>query len=173
MLSTNHLDVKKPAPQLWTTWDDDMTIADIVSMQDYKLPRGTTCYPVTLIYYPKQRDPDTYTERSFSLACGDDTLLPGASSTNPHEELWVPDLPEGLPQDPPTATETSANAEASHGHKRTISEVVPRGEREAEREIERGNPQEQAHVDGDGEVNEIAQGGVRRSGRGPKPSKRR
>jgi hypothetical protein len=31
MLSTNHLDVKKPAPQLWTAWDDDMTIADIVS----------------------------------------------------------------------------------------------------------------------------------------------
>jgi hypothetical protein len=82
MLSTNHLDVKKPAPQLWTTWDDDMTIADIASRQDYKLPKRMTCYPVTLIYYPTQPDPDSYTERSFSLACSDDTLLPQASSCN-------------------------------------------------------------------------------------------
>src|SRR2546429_1387036 len=29
MLATNHLDVKKPAPQLWTVWDDDFTVADI------------------------------------------------------------------------------------------------------------------------------------------------
>src|SRR2546423_2346603 len=54
MLSTNHLDTKKPAPQLWTTWDDEHTIADIVALQDYKLPKGINSYSVTLIYYPKQ-----------------------------------------------------------------------------------------------------------------------
>jgi hypothetical protein len=105
-----------------------------------------------------QRDRDTYAERSFSLACGDDTPLLRASSTNLHEEFWVPDLPEGVPQDPPTVTETSAYAEASHGHKRTTSEVVPRVEREAEREVAREGPQEQAQVDGDEEINEIARG---------------
>ena len=59
-------------------------------------------------------------------------------------------------------------------HKRTISEVIPREEREVERE------KETAQVNGDSEVNEIAQidkdnapSGLRRSGRAPKPSKRR
>ena len=85
MLSTNHLDVKKPAPQLWTTWDDEHTIADIVALQDYKLPEGINSYPVTLIYYPKQSDTDTWTEHSYSLACPDDNLLPGAQpSTTPY-----------------------------------------------------------------------------------------
>jgi hypothetical protein len=69
----------------------------------------------------------------------------------------VPDLPEDIPQDPPTVIETLANAEANHGHKLTISEVVPRVEREAEREVEREGPQEKAQVNGDEEVYEIAQ----------------
>jgi len=67
MLSINHLDVQKPAPQLWTTWDDEHTIADIVILQNYKLPKGINNYPVTLIYDPKQDDPDIWTERSYSL----------------------------------------------------------------------------------------------------------
>jgi len=80
MLSTDHLDVKKPAPKLWTTWDDEHTIADIVALQDNKLPKGINSYPVTLINYAKQQDPETWTERSYFLACPDDTLLPGAQT---------------------------------------------------------------------------------------------
>jgi hypothetical protein len=55
-------------------------------------------------------------------------------------------------------------------HKRTISEVIPREEREVEREKE--TAQANAQVNGDSEVNEIAQidkdnapSGLRRSGR--------
>jgi len=34
-LSTNHLDPKHPAPQLWCTWKSELCIQDAVSLQDY------------------------------------------------------------------------------------------------------------------------------------------
>jgi hypothetical protein len=159
MLATNHLDVKKPAPQLWTVWEGDFTIADIVTLQDYKLPKGMNCYPVTLIYYPKQQDPDTLTERSWSIALGDDELL-------------GPDLPEL-----PVATETTVNVEASCGHKRTISAVTSRAEREVERE-EAAEVADTTQEVNDNDINVENAGGatggtVRRSGRALKPVKRR
>ena len=34
-LSTNHLDPKNPAPQLWCIWKNELCIQDAVSLQDY------------------------------------------------------------------------------------------------------------------------------------------
>ena len=67
-----------------------------MAFQDYKLPKGMNCYPVTLIYYPKQ-DPDTLTERSLSIALGDDELL-GQKITS--EEFLSLTFPEGVPAEP-------------------------------------------------------------------------
>jgi len=53
-------------------------------------------------------------------------------------------------------------------HKRTISEVIPREEREVKREKETAQVNEIAQIDKD-----TAPSGLRRSGRAPKPSKRR
>ena len=61
------------------------------AFQDYKLPKGMNCYSITLIYYPKQQDPDTLTERSWSIALDDDELL-GQKIT--HEEFFVTDIPK-------------------------------------------------------------------------------
>jgi hypothetical protein len=36
-LSTNYLDPKSPAPQLWCTWESEYTIQDIITLQGYKL----------------------------------------------------------------------------------------------------------------------------------------
>ena len=53
-------------------------------------------------------------------------------------------------------------------HKRTISEVIPREEREVKREKETAQVNEIAQIDKDN-----APSGLRRSGRAPNPSKRR
>jgi hypothetical protein len=51
-------------PQLWYTWANEYTIREIVLLQDYKLAKGMTTYPVTLLLYPNMRDPDSYTVTS-------------------------------------------------------------------------------------------------------------
>jgi hypothetical protein len=129
------------------------------------------CYPVTLIYYPKQQDPDTFTERSWSIALGDSEPL---SQKITHEESLIPGSPEGVPPELPVATETVANTEASHGHKRTISAVTSRAEREREEAAEAGKAAQEANGNdiNIGNPTEITGGTVRRSGRASKPSKR-
>jgi len=88
---------------------------------------------MTSIYYPKQNNPDTWTERSYSLACPDDTLLPGAQpSTAAEDEFAIPPHEISDPPATPAYAEAAPTAEAAtgHGHKRTISDLVSRAERE-------------------------------------------
>ena len=105
------------------------------------------------------------------------------------EDDAVPEDPTPVPDGDPTPVPddpleeigeilASMSKGKEKAHKRTISEVIPREEREVEREKE--TAQVNAQVNGDSEVNEIAQidkdnapSGLRRSGRAPKPSKRR
>ena len=103
------------------------------------------------------------------------------------EEEWLRNLraeDDAMPEDPTPVPDdpleeigeilASMSKGKEKAHKRTISEVIPREEREVERE--KDTAQVNAQVNGDSEVNEIAQidkdnapGGLRRSGR----SKRR
>jgi len=97
------------------------------------------------------------------------------------EDDAVPEDPTPVPDDPLEEIGeilASMSKGKEKAHKRTISEVIPREEREVERE--KDTAQVNAQVNGDSEVNEIAQidkdnapSGLRRSGRAPKPSKRR
>src|SRR2546423_14149874 len=116
---------------------------------------------MTSIYYPKQNNPDTWTERSYSLACPDDTLLPGAQpSTAAEDEFAIPPHEISDPPATPAYAEAAPTAEAAtgHGHKRTISDLVSRAEREVEREANSGD----VNV---GNTTGTAEGSVRRSGR--------
>ena len=103
------------------------------------------------------------------------------------EEEWLRNLraeDDAMPEDPTPVPDdpleeigeilASMSKGKEKAHKRTISEVIPREEREVERE--KDTAQVNAQVNGDSEVNEIAQidkdnapSGLRRSGR----SKRR
>jgi hypothetical protein len=69
-LSTNHLDPKNPAPQLWCTRKNELCIQDAVSLQDYPpfeagsntgdgkrkgKARAYPTYPVTSCGYPRMK----------------------------------------------------------------------------------------------------------------------
>src|SRR5271170_1426339 len=74
------------------------------------------------------------------------------------EDDTVAKEPTPLPDDPLDAIDEilpSIQKGKEKAHKRTISEVVPREEREIEREVEAA--QDNAQFNGDSEVNEIAQ----------------
>ena len=80
---------------------------------------------------------------------------------------------------PPAYAGAAATAEATtgHGHKRTISDVVPRAEKEAGREVEREEAAQEVNkvnsVDKVKNTTGIAEGSVHRSSKASKPSKRR
>jgi hypothetical protein len=140
-LAANHLEAKSPAPQLWCTWEGEYTIQDIIALQDFKLAKGVTTYPVTLLWYPKMQDPDSFTVCSDACAFGDASLLPARGSSPTFTELSP--LPEPLElttavgppaapaSPPPTKKQVKNNAKGTH--KRQISEAVPRTEREVAR----------------------------------------
>jgi hypothetical protein len=152
-LAANHLDPKSPAPQLWCTWDAEYTIQDIIALQDFKLAKGVTTYPVTLLWYPKMEDPDSFTVSSDAYAFGDADLLPARGSSPTFTELSS--LPEPLElikaagptavPAPPAPTKKQAKDKAKGPHKRQISEAIPRAEREDARV-----PQEAAKAVNDG-----------------------
>jgi hypothetical protein len=140
-LATNHLDAKSPAPQLWCTWEGEYTIQDIIALQDSKLAKGVTTYPVTLLWYPKMQDPDTFTVGSDAYAFGDASLLPARGSSPTFIELSpLPEPLESITATGPTAVPTppaptkkqakkQAKSKAKGPHKRQISEAIPRAER--------------------------------------------
>jgi hypothetical protein len=140
-LAANHLDAKSPAPQLWCTWEGEYTIQDIIALQDFKLAKGVTTYPVTLLWYLKMQDPDSFTIGSDACAFGDASLLSARGSSPTFTELSL--LPEpsefiaaigptAVPA-PPAPTEKQAKSKAKGPHKRQISEAIPRVEREVAR----------------------------------------
>jgi hypothetical protein len=142
-LATNHLHPKSPAPQLWCTWEGEYIIQDIIALQDFKLAKGVTTYPVTLLWYPKMQDPDSFTISSDAYAFGDASLLPARGSSPTFTELSS--LPEPLDSitavgpttvpapAPPAPTKKQAKGKAKGPHKRQISEAIPRTEREIAR----------------------------------------
>jgi hypothetical protein len=183
LLASNHLNPEKPAPVLWTHWEGEYSIQDVIQMQGYRLPKGCIIYPGTLIWYPRDNSPDRWSVSSPNWACGDNTIVPAPGM----EEEWLRNLraeDDAMPEDPTPVPDdpleeigeilASMSKGKEKAHKRTISEVIPREEREVERE--KDTAQVNAQVNGDSEVNEIAQidkdnapSGLRRSGR----SKRR
>jgi hypothetical protein len=124
---------------LWYTWEGEFTIQDIIALQDFKLPKGISTYPVTLLWYPKMQDPDGYSIASDLFPWADETLLAGrVSSPAPTEQSILPKDPLNLAPiaraPPPAApTKTQAKGKAKAPHKRQISEAIPRAEREVER----------------------------------------
>jgi hypothetical protein len=169
LLASNHLNPEKPAPLLWTHWEGEYSIQDVIQMQGYRLPKGCSTYPGTLIWYPRDvnLDLDRWSISSPNWACGDDTIVPEPGM----EEEWLrnlraeddtaPEDPSPVPDEPLEEIEeilASTVRAKEKAHKRTISEVVPREEREVERN---------ARVDKDNTPRE-----VRRSGRAPQPRKR-
>ena len=87
------------------------------------------------------------------------------------EDDAVPEDPTPVPDDPLEEIGeilASMSKGKEKAHKRTISEVIPREEREVKREKETAQVNEIAQIDKD-----TAPSGLRRSGRAPKPSKRR
>jgi hypothetical protein len=161
-MSTNHLDPKSPAPQLWCTWDSEFTIQDIIALQDFKLAKGVTTYPVTLLWYPKMQDPDAFSVASDPWPYADETLLPGrGSSPMPAEQFMLPEDPLDLAPtarapSPAAPTKTQAKGKAKALHKRQISEAIPGAEREVAR----------------APVAETAEAGTRKSARPRKPKSR-
>ena len=156
-LSTNHLDPKHAAPQLWCTWKNELCIQDAVSLQDYppfdvgngtgkgngKAPAIPT-YPVTLLWYPRM-------EKTGPKSCGgyawaEESLLPGGTSpliiSNDDDDDLV-SLSELFATEDPDPALTAPTA--TPAHKRQISEAVPREERPNGPETTpRGAPQQQA-----------------------------
>ena len=81
---------------------------------------------------------------------------------------------------PPAYAGAAATAEATtgHGHKRTISDVVPRAKKEAGREVEREEAAQEVNKVNSDDVKVknttgTAEGSVHRSSKASKPSKRR
>jgi hypothetical protein len=52
------------------------TPLEITALQNFKLAKGVTTYPVTLLWYPKMQDPDSLTVSPDAYAFGDASLLP-------------------------------------------------------------------------------------------------
>jgi len=155
-LSTNHLDPKHAAPQLWCTWKNELCIQDAVSLQDYppfdvgngtgkgngKAPAIPT-YPVTLLWYPRM-------EKTGPKSCGgyawaEESLLPGGTSpliiSNDDDDDLV-SLSELFATEDPDPALTAPTA--TPAHKRQISEAVPREERPNGPETTPAAPQQQA-----------------------------
>jgi len=157
-LSTNHLDPKHPAPQLWCTWKSELCIQDAVSLQDYppfdvgnsiSKGKGKTSaiptYPVTLLWYPRM---ETTGPKSYSgYAWAEESLLPGGTSpliSNDDDDdlVSVSELFARANPDPAATAATAAPAASTH--KRQISEAIPREERPNGPETTPAAPQQQA-----------------------------
>jgi hypothetical protein len=50
-LATNHLARTKPSPQMFRSWDEQLTIESIIHLQGCRLGKHATAYTVTLIWY--------------------------------------------------------------------------------------------------------------------------
>ena len=115
-------------------------------MQGYRLPKGCITYPGTLIWYLRDNsDPDRWSVSSPNWACGDNTIVPEPGM----EEEWLRNVraeDDAVPEDPTPVSDdpleeigeilASMSKGKEKAHKRTISEVIPREEREVEREKE-------------------------------------
>jgi hypothetical protein len=177
-LSTNHLDPKAPAPQLWCTWKGELCIQDAISLQDYPTystgtsngnSKGKTqaipTYPVTLLWYPRMPKEDSKRYRG-SYAFAEESLLPGG--TSPILSAAFDDL-ESLSElfttaDPPvTASVATTQPVANTAHKRQISEAIPRNERlNTPNEAPTAAPQQAQQAAQEGSA------GTRKSGRAKK-----
>jgi hypothetical protein len=117
-LSTSHLDPKSPAPQLWCTWELEFTIQDIIALQDFKLAKGVTTYPVTLLWYLRMRDPssDRWSFASDLYPFADAGLLPACGSSPTRIEL------SSLPDDP-LALESNSNARPERARQKDLTNV--------------------------------------------------
>jgi hypothetical protein len=133
----------------------EFTIQDIIALQDFKLAKGVTTYPVTLLWYPRMRDPnpDHWSIASDLYPFADASLLPARGSSPTRIELSsLPDDPLALesnsnarPDPPPAPTKKQAKGKAKGPHKRQISEAIPRAEREVTRApVTQEAPEEEA-----------------------------
>jgi hypothetical protein len=157
-LSTNHLDPKNPAPQLWCTWKSELCIQDAVSLQDYPpfeasnnagngkgkgKARAYPTYPVTLLWYPRMEKTDPKSYGGYAWA--EESLLPGGifpvitSYDDDDDPVSVSELFARVDPTPMTTTTTAAGT-----HKRQISEAVLRDERLNGPETTPAAPQQQA-----------------------------
>jgi len=163
-LTNHHLDSKSPNIQLFCTWVGEMPIEEIISTQDFKMTKGISAYPVTLLWFPEMKDPDCLSFNSGKCALCDDLLPAGGSPSMPFnisdsDSVDLPSLKELLAPSAPTQIQVKDKAKT--GHKRQISDAIPRAEREVARapvvlESKEGDTQE----------------GTRRSGRVRKPKSR-
>jgi hypothetical protein len=158
-LSTNHLDPKNPAPQLWCTWKNELCIQDAVSLQDYPpfdVGNGTgkgkgkalaiPTYPVTLLWYPQMEKTGPKSHAGYAWA--EESLLLGGTSlliiSNDDDDDLV-SVREFFAREDPDPTSTAVTTTSAAGtHKRQISEAISREERSNGPETIPAAPQQQA-----------------------------
>jgi hypothetical protein len=105
-LATNELAKTKPSPQMIRAWPEEMTIQDIIDLQDYCLSKRATAYPVTLIWYTTRVTLDGIKEEA----------APSPSLPPPPDHITISDN-DTLP--------SLASLLGIPKHKRTISEAIP------------------------------------------------
>ena len=145
-LSSNFLTPKALIPILWSTWLGKMNVEDIVTHQGYKTG-NKGFFPVSLIWYPWQ-------ERATSPPFWDDK-----------EQTPMPPSPTPLP-----SIGDVIGMAVTGGHKRAISDAVPRSERPNGRDNGRDNKDHQV-TEEDVEA-EQANDGERDDGEAPRRSTR-
>jgi len=77
---------------MFTEWPGEVTIQDIINMQDYKLAKTATSYPITLVWYPvnKRR---TFSVSSWGIPLGDDNILATGRGSSPSKLVDASRLP--------------------------------------------------------------------------------
>jgi hypothetical protein len=108
-LATNEVFRTKPNPQIIRAWPGEMTIQEIIDLQEYRLEKKATAYPMTLIWYTTRAALDGIEQTPPSLS----TSPPPAHISISSDESDLPSLSSllGVP---------------NHlRHKRSISDALP------------------------------------------------
>jgi hypothetical protein len=168
-LASNHLGAAaaNAQPNLITPWPGEFRIQDVITFTNWREDKGQ--YNATLLFYPQlpNRDVDTFSFRSLSVAFGDDSIIPkgrARSWKDPKPPTPSPTFEpyNGLDDVPPQEpiSQDKGRNKGKDTHKRTISAAIPSTERVAGR----------AHSPS--VVQAIVKAATRKSARGRKPKKK-
>jgi hypothetical protein len=137
-LASNHLGVAaaNAQPNLITPWPGELRIQDVITFTNWWEDKGQ--YNATLLFYPHlpNREIDTFSLHSSSIALGDDSIIPKGRvrrwkdpkppTPSPTFEPYngLDDVP---PQEPISQDPNGSKGKGTH--KRTISAAIPSIER--------------------------------------------
>ena len=137
-LASNHLGVAaaNAQPNLITPWPGEFRIQDVITFTNWREDKGQ--YNATLLFYPHlpDREIDTFSMRSSSIALGDDSVIPKGRMRRWKDPKPPTPSPTFEPynglDDVPLQEPISQGTGRSTGkgtHKRAISAAIPSTER--------------------------------------------